>query len=78
MSFGRSKVLNYDTGTTAGLFAGAFSESILIGTAAKAINKLPGEYIEMSRFINNIPVFYQIGIILFVFFFNIKIEVFKN
>jgi putative transport protein len=70
MSFGTSKVLNYDTGTTAGLLAGAFSESILIGTAAKAINKLPGEYIEMSRFINNIPVFYQIGIISFVFFFN--------
>ncbi|WP_281324178.1 hypothetical protein [Flavobacterium sp. IMCC34518] len=70
LSFGTSKVLNYDIVTAAGLLAGAFSETELIGTAAKAINKLPGEYIEMSRFINNIPVFYQIGIISFVFFFN--------
>ncbi|PWA06027.1 aspartate-alanine antiporter [Flavobacterium laiguense] len=72
ISFGISKVLNYDLGTTAGLLAGAFSESTLIGTAAEAINKLPIDGIEKARLINNMPVSYAvtylIGAISFVFF----------
>src|SRR3954464_11860681 len=32
-----SKLLGYDTGTAAGLLAGAFSESTVIGTAGEAI-----------------------------------------
>lgn len=72
ISYGISKVLGYDLGTTAGLLAGAFSESTLIGTAAEAINKLPIDGIEKARLINNMPVSYAvtylIGAISFVFF----------
>ena len=35
-----AKVLGYDMGTAAGLLAGAFSESTVIGTAGDAINRL--------------------------------------
>ena len=36
-AFGMSKLLGYDVGTAAGLLAGAFSESTVIGTAGEAI-----------------------------------------
>ena len=36
-AFGFSKLLGYDVGTAAGLLAGAFSESTVIGTAGEAI-----------------------------------------
>jgi putative transport protein len=38
--FAASKLLGYDMGTAAGLLAGAFTESTVIGTAADAINRL--------------------------------------
>ncbi|HWR94984.1 MAG TPA: aspartate-alanine antiporter [Flavobacterium sp.] len=67
-----SKVLAYDIGTAAGLLAGAFSESTLIGTASEAINQLSIADIEKARLINNIPVAYAvtylIGATSFVFF----------
>jgi len=72
ISFGISKMLQYDLGTAAGLLAGAFSESTLIGTATEAINKLPIEQAEKMRLINNMPVSYSvtylIGATSFVFF----------
>src|SRR6476620_1020675 len=37
MAYFISNLLGYDTGTAAGLLAGAFSESTLIGTASEAI-----------------------------------------
>src|SRR4029079_12891170 len=39
-AFGFAKVLGYDMGTAAGLLAGAFSESTVIGTAGEAIQRL--------------------------------------
>src|SRR6266550_1306473 len=39
-AFAASKLLGYDMGTAAGLLAGAFSESTVIGTAGEAIGRL--------------------------------------
>src|SRR6267142_5991974 len=39
-AFIASKILGYDPGTAAGLLAGAFSESTVIGTAGEAIQRL--------------------------------------
>src|SRR4026208_2310344 len=58
MAFGASKLLGYDMGTAAGLLAGAFSESTVIGTAGDAINRLALPQEERARLINNIPVAY--------------------
>ena len=59
-AFTVSKLLGYDIGTAAGMLAGAFTESTVIGTAADAINRLgiPGP--EKIRLINNIPVAYAV------------------
>jgi putative transport protein len=60
-AFTASKLIGYDVGTAAGLLAGAFTESTVIGTASDAINRLniPGP--EKMRLINNIPVAYAIS-----------------
>ncbi|MBS7254107.1 aspartate-alanine antiporter [Flavobacterium branchiicola] len=67
-----STVLGYDVGTAAGLLAGAFSESTVIGTASEAISHLDLADAEKTRLINNIPVAYAvtylIGATSFVFF----------
>lgn len=72
IAFGMSKVFNYDTGTAAGLLAGAFSESTLIGTASEAIHQLSIPYEMKMKWVNHIPVAYSItyliGAISFVFF----------
>ncbi|WP_281228364.1 aspartate-alanine antiporter [Flavobacterium aquiphilum] len=72
IAFGISMFLNYDTGTAAGLLAGAFSESTLIGTASEAIHQLPISEMEKTRLVNHIPVAYSltylIGATSFVFF----------
>jgi putative transport protein len=72
IAFGMSKLLNYDTGTAAGLLAGAFSESTLIGTASEAIHQLPISEADKIRLVNHIPVAYSltylIGATSFVFF----------
>ncbi|PZX92754.1 aspartate-alanine antiporter [Flavobacterium aquariorum] len=72
IAYGMSKLLGYDTGTAAGLLAGAFSESTLIGTASEAIHQLPISEIEKTRLVNHIPVAYSltylIGATSFVFF----------
>jgi putative transport protein len=60
-AFVASKFLGYDMGTAAGLLAGAFSESTVIGTAGDAINRLteiPAE--ERARLVNNIPIAYAV------------------
>ncbi|ESU27062.1 transporter [Flavobacterium limnosediminis JC2902] len=72
IAFAMSKFLGYDVGTAAGLLAGAFSESTIIGTASESINQLPISDIEKSNLIHNIPVAYAatylIGATSFVFF----------
>ena len=47
-------------GTTAGLLAGAFTESTVIGTASDAINRLGLPAAEKTSLINNIPVAYAV------------------
>lgn len=59
-TFAAAKVLGYDTGTAAGLLAGAFTESTVIGTAGDAINRLDLPAEEKARLINNIPVAYAV------------------
>ena len=60
-AFVAGKLLGYDVGTTAGLLAGAFTESTVIGTASDAINRLnlPGP--EKTQLMNNIPVAYAVS-----------------
>jgi putative transport protein len=59
-AFGMSKLLGYDVGTAAGLLAGAFSESTVIGTASEAINRLAIPDAERTALVNNIPVAYAV------------------
>jgi len=59
-AFAVSKLLGYDMGTAAGLLAGAFTESTVIGTAADAINRLNLTGAEKTILINNIPVAYAV------------------
>ena len=59
-TFAAAKVLGYDVGTAAGLLAGAFTESTVIGTAGDAINRLDLPADEKARLINNIPVAYAV------------------
>jgi putative transport protein len=60
-AFVAAKLLGYDMGTAAGLLAGAFTESTVIGTASDAINRLniPGP--EKAQLVNNIPVAYAVS-----------------
>jgi len=55
-----AKMLAYDIGTAAGMLAGAFTESTVIGTAADAINRLDLPEAEKARLVNNIPVAYAV------------------
>lgn len=71
-AFGVAKFLAYDMGTAAGLLAGAFTESTVIGTAGDAINRLDLSAAEKTALVNNIPVAYAvtylIGTALIVWF----------
>ncbi len=55
-----TKLLSYDTGTAAGLVAGAFTESTVIGTAGDAISRLGLPAPQTTRLLNNIPVAYAV------------------
>jgi putative transport protein len=55
-----SRLLGYDMGTAAGLLAGAFTESTVIGTAGDAINRLDLPASEKAALVNNIPVAYAV------------------
>jgi len=59
-AFVAAKLLGYDVGTAAGLLAGAFTESTVIGTAADAINHLDLPAAEKTALVNNIPVAYAV------------------
>jgi putative transport protein len=59
-AFVAARVLGYDVGTAAGLLAGAFSESTVIGTAGDAINRLALPAGEKERLVNNIPIAYAV------------------
>src|SRR4051812_18733874 len=55
-----AKVLHFDVGTAAGLLAGAFTESTVIGTATEAIRRLPVPPAEQARLAAHIPVAYAV------------------
>jgi putative transport protein len=57
---GFAKFLGYDVGTAAGLLAGAFSESTVIGTAGQAIQRLAAPDADKTAWLNNIPVAYAV------------------
>ncbi len=56
-----AKVTGYDCGTAAGLLAGAFTESTVIGTAGNTISRLQLPEAEVARLLNNIPVAYAVS-----------------
>jgi putative transport protein len=56
-----AKILGYDSGTAAGLMAGAFTESTVIGTAGQTIERLDLPEAEKQRQLNNIPVAYAVS-----------------
>ena len=55
-----AKALGYDTGTAAGLLAGAFTESTVIGTAGDAIARLGLPQATTDQLRNNIAVAYAV------------------
>src|SRR5204863_3081422 len=55
-----AKLLGYDIGTAAGLLAGAFTESTVIGTASDAIGRLAISAADKTNLTNNIPVAYAV------------------
>ncbi len=59
-----SKLMGYNVGTAAGLLAGAFTESTVIGTASDAINKLSLPDAEKKELINAIPVSYAVSYLI--------------
>jgi putative transport protein len=60
-AFTAAKLLGYDVGTAAGMLAGAFTESTVIGTASDAINRVSTfSDAEKTNLINNIPVAYAV------------------
>ncbi len=60
-AFTAAKLLGYDVGTAAGMLAGAFTESTVIGTATDAIGRLATiSDAEKTRLVNNIPVAYAV------------------
>jgi putative transport protein len=56
-----AKLMGYDCGTAAGLLAGAFTESTVIGTAGDTISRLDLPGPEKERLLNNIPVAYAVS-----------------
>jgi putative transport protein len=56
-----ARVMGYDCGTAAGLLAGAFTESTVIGTAGNTISRLGLPEAETARLLNNIPVAYAVS-----------------
>jgi len=56
-----ARLMGYDCGTAAGLMAGAFTESTVIGTAGNTITRLDLPEAEKTRLLNNIPVAYAVS-----------------
>lgn len=59
-AFLMGKLMNFDIGTTAGMLAGAFTESTVIGTASESIQRLSIPEDQKTILLNNIPVAYAV------------------
>jgi putative transport protein len=55
-----SRLLGYEAGTAAGMLAGAFTESTIIGTATEAIHALKLPEADRLRMVNQVPVAYAV------------------
>ncbi|MCK7517440.1 MAG: hypothetical protein MZV64_06830 [Ignavibacteriales bacterium] len=55
-----AKLMGFDVGTAAGMLAGAFTESTVIGTASESIQRLQIPDAEKTILLNNIPVAYAV------------------
>ena len=60
-TYAAATIMGYDCGTAAGLMAGAFTESTVIGTAGDTIGHLALPAAEKTRLLNNIPVAYAVS-----------------
>ncbi len=56
-----ARIFHYESGTAAGLMAGAFTESTVIGTAGDTIDRLDIPEAEKTRLKNQIPVAYAVS-----------------
>jgi putative transport protein len=61
MTVAAAKIFGYDSGTAAGLMAGAFTESTVIGTAGDTIARLDVPDAAKKRMLDNIPVAYAVS-----------------
>ena len=59
-AFIMGRIMNFDIGTTAGMLAGAFTESTVIGTASESIQRLSIPDDQKTILLNNIPVAYAV------------------
>jgi putative transport protein len=59
-AFVMAKLMGFDVGTAAGMLAGAFTESTVIGTASESIQRLQIPDAEKQILLNNIPVAYAV------------------
>lgn len=59
-AFVMAKLMGFDVGTAAGMLAGAFTESTVIGTASESIQRLSIPEAEKTILLNNIPVAYAV------------------
>jgi len=55
-----AKIFGFDAGTAAGMMAGAFTDSAIIGTASDAITRLGLPQEETKRLLNNVPMAYAV------------------
>jgi len=63
-AFLAAKLFGYDAGTAAGMMAGAFTDSAIIGTASDAITRLNLPADETKRLLNNVPMAYAVTYIM--------------
>lgn len=59
-AFVMAKLMGFDVGTAAGMLAGAFTESTVIGTASESIQRLSIPDDQKTILLNNIPVAYAV------------------
>jgi putative transport protein len=59
-----AKLFGYDAGTAAGMMAGAFTDSAIIGTASDAITRLNLPADETKQLLNNVPMAYAVTYIM--------------
>lgn len=59
-AFVMAKLMGFDVGTAAGMLAGAFTESTVIGTASESIQRLAIPDDQKTILLNNIPVAYAV------------------